>query len=160
MQALSHPLDSTQLHPYEALPYAWGDATIRANITCNEKPVLVALNLFDAFKSLRVLYEPQFVWVDAICIDQRNALEKTCQILLMVKIYSPARSVVFWVGDCHLVQAKEALMSVKLIANQLSRVKEETEFKDIRWKDYHVLRITSEYSCASTRDLLLQLYAR
>jgi hypothetical protein len=29
-------LDSTQLHPYEAIPYVWGDAIIRANITCNE----------------------------------------------------------------------------------------------------------------------------
>lgn len=160
MQALSHPLDSAQLHPYEALPYVWGDAIIRANITCNEKQVLVALNLFDAFKRLRVLCEPQFVWADAICIDQRNALEKTCQIPLMVKIYSSARSVVVWVGDCHLVQAKEALMFVKLIANQLSRVKEETELKDIRWEDRHVLRIPSEYTCASMRDLLKLLYAR
>jgi hypothetical protein len=55
------PLDSTQLHPYEALPYVWGDATMRANITCIEKPVLVALNLFDAFKRLRLLCEPPFV---------------------------------------------------------------------------------------------------
>jgi hypothetical protein len=160
MQALSHPLDSTQLHPYEALPYAWGDATIRANITCNEKPVLVALNLFDAFKRLRVLCEPQFVWADTICIDQRNALEKTCQILLMVKIYSPARSVIVWVGDCRLVQAKEALMLVELTANQLSRVKEEIGSKDIRWEDYYALRIPSEYTCASTRDLSKLLYAR
>jgi hypothetical protein len=78
----------------------------------------------------------------------------------MVKIYSSARSVVVWLGDCHLVQAKETFEFVKLIANQLSRVKEETGSKDIRWEDYHVLRIPSEYTCASTRDLLKLLYAR
>jgi hypothetical protein len=39
------------------------------------------------------------VWVDAICIDQRNGVEKISQIRLMGDIYRRSSQVLVWLGD-------------------------------------------------------------
>jgi hypothetical protein len=39
------------------------------------------------------------MWVDAICIEQRNEREKEEQIELMHKIYACASSVIVWLGE-------------------------------------------------------------
>jgi hypothetical protein len=38
------------------------------------------------------------LWIDAICIDQKNALEKAIQIGLMGEIYASAGKVLIWLG--------------------------------------------------------------
>lgn len=45
-------LDTTELHPYEALSYVWG---IQGDITCNKKPISLTLNIFGALRSLCLL---------------------------------------------------------------------------------------------------------
>ena len=40
----------------------------------------------------------QFLWIDAICIDQANQTEKTEQVMLMGDIYTTAVSVLVWLG--------------------------------------------------------------
>jgi len=58
------------------------------------------------------------IWVDAICIDQRNPEEKSYQVSLMTEIYSAAYAVISWLGpvsdDSHLaVDAVSAIHSAK-----------------------------------------------
>lgn len=40
----------------------------------------------------------QYLWVDALCINQQDPQEKTHQVQLMGKIYSLAESVLVWLG--------------------------------------------------------------
>lgn len=51
--------------------------------------------------------EPITLWADAICINQRDDVEKSLQVAQMGRVYSAAESVIVWLGeeedDCHLV---------------------------------------------------------
>jgi Heterokaryon incompatibility protein (HET) len=57
----------------------------------------VGENLGSALRSLRK-EEALCLWVDAICIDQDNSLEKTDQVQLMFQIYKVAEAVIVWLG--------------------------------------------------------------
>jgi Heterokaryon incompatibility protein (HET) len=84
---------------YDALSYVWGDANTRKSITLNGIPVLVTTNLYRALKRLRARPGILRIWIDALCIDQSSAEEKSSQIPLMGKIYSQAEKVLIWVGE-------------------------------------------------------------
>ncbi|TLD31460.1 hypothetical protein PspLS_02884 [Pyricularia sp. CBS 133598] len=42
--------------------------------------------------------KPRILWLDSICIDQRNVIEKNHQVRLMNKIYARSKGVVCWAG--------------------------------------------------------------
>jgi hypothetical protein len=100
---------------YEALSYCWGDVSDVVNILVHF-PVafdedtgatteysghqyLTTRNLQDALFALRTLKEPRITWIDAICINQADAEEKTVQVTMMNLIYSQAKEVVIWLGE-------------------------------------------------------------
>jgi hypothetical protein len=41
-----------------------------------------------------------YIWIDAVCIDQKSPAERNVQIAMMDEIYSGARRVVAWLGRC------------------------------------------------------------
>jgi hypothetical protein len=46
--------------------------------------------------------EPNYFWIDALSIDQRNVLERNHQVQMMTSIYSQAQSVRVWLGlECY-----------------------------------------------------------
>jgi hypothetical protein len=59
----------------------------------------IACNLLDALRRLRSTSKSRLLWIDAICINQRNLDERAEQVPLMGKIYSGASKVVVWVGE-------------------------------------------------------------
>ena len=78
---------------YHALSYTWGTAY-------RNDPFLgfrVTDNLFSALLHL-TKPEPQWWWIDALCINQSDAQEKKEQIKLMRRIYSSAKKVYVWLG--------------------------------------------------------------
>lgn len=44
-------------------------------------------------------YRRQWLWVDAICIDQENSDEKAIQVALIGEIFANADAVVVWLGQ-------------------------------------------------------------
>ena len=56
-------------------------------------------NLHTALSHLRNFSLERIIWVDAICIDQKNTKEKEQQIQFMAKIYSQANRVLVWLGE-------------------------------------------------------------
>jgi hypothetical protein len=86
---------------FTALSYVWGDANVTEEITVNESPFAVSTNLASALRHVRatdVRVVMDAVWVDAICINQNDILEKNHQVRLMGSIYSSATLVVGWLG--------------------------------------------------------------
>jgi hypothetical protein len=57
------------------------------------------------------------MWVDAICINQKNPEEQGQQVQLMAKIYSNAHRVIVWLGE-EAVEIKGALENIRLAANE------------------------------------------
>lgn len=80
---------------YEAVSWCWG----------KEKPnQLLRIHDGDQVYAFQHLPKPQIsfvrqLWVDAICIDQRNTKERNEQVPNMDKIYGNAKSVCIWLGE-------------------------------------------------------------
>ncbi|KAH6691182.1 heterokaryon incompatibility protein-domain-containing protein, partial [Leptodontidium sp. MPI-SDFR-AT-0119] len=69
---------SLQKRPvYEALSYVWGDPTITKLIYVIGTEFEVTDNLFAALRSLRPTNGSRIFWVDAICVDQGNLVERS-----------------------------------------------------------------------------------
>jgi hypothetical protein len=85
---------------YEALSYSWGNPDIVSLIHLGEYSNFLngTTNLFSALVRLRRRDVPRMLWVDAICINQRDDVEKTRQLTLMTRIYKEAVRVVVWLG--------------------------------------------------------------
>jgi hypothetical protein len=100
---------------YVALSYAWG--TVRSenkihlqyrsnqadrNQIMNSGTLSIHKNLEDALRQFRTM--PYFrnggrVWIDAICINQQDDVEKESQIKIMAEIYQRAGNIVVWLGQ-------------------------------------------------------------
>lgn len=83
--------------PYYALSYHWGDPLVTIPIRVNGQDVQVTKNLEAALRELRAR-GINTVWVDALCINQQDPLEKGLQVMRMGQIYSRAVEVLAWLG--------------------------------------------------------------
>lgn len=95
-----HRTISPQLK-YYALSYAWGSQSNQHNITVDDETIPIRENLWHFFWQSQIhLEDGQMVewvngkprslpllWIDALCIDQTNVLERNHQVALMGKIY-------------------------------------------------------------------------
>ncbi|KAI0858993.1 heterokaryon incompatibility protein-domain-containing protein [Xylaria cubensis] len=108
------------LPPFEALSYAWGDPEDRTPITVTGNMFRVTVNLATALRHLRYSDRPRSLWIDALCIDQRNILEVNHQIQYMVDIYASATGVLAWLGpdDGFAGPAFDALRSISEMISQ------------------------------------------
>lgn len=82
---------------YEALSYTWGDQKNRLDIVINGQTTAVGRNLHAAlnlFRNSEVL-----LWVDAVCINQEDNVEKSKQVDMMATIYSYAKKTRVWIGS-------------------------------------------------------------
>lgn len=97
--------------PYIALSYCWGNPhdTIPLLLTDSMVPIYITRNLHLALEQMEGLLRSrskartaQFsslrIWVDAICIDQKNSQERTEQVRSMRQIYFKAEEVISWIG--------------------------------------------------------------
>jgi hypothetical protein len=98
---------------FDALSYTWGDSNSGyldealaipkgqpGHVYCNGAPIELQPNLFDALEMLCTtsLARESHIWIDAICIDQDNLVEKSSQVQLMGMLYESAASVIVWLG--------------------------------------------------------------
>ncbi|KAL2071928.1 hypothetical protein VTL71DRAFT_13163 [Oculimacula yallundae] len=111
---------------YDALSYCWGsdDATtndppskiyfvdsdedyaewtvpgvlsimLKANkVSC----LLVGRSLESVLEAIRSREKDVYLWVDALCINQRNLVERTAQVSRMHDVYTQADKVIIWLG--------------------------------------------------------------
>lgn len=84
---------------YEALSYAWGDQNMKVSILLNGQDFLITASLKAALWHLRLTTHVRKIWIDAICIDQADTLERSQQVLIMRDIYANADKVIVWLGE-------------------------------------------------------------
>lgn len=84
---------------YEAISYRWKMGS-RVPILLNGQELHVFEAVYFMLLGLRHTNDHRFVWVDAICINQRDTTEKEWQILLMGDIFGSAERVLSWL-DYH-----------------------------------------------------------
>ena len=91
----NHKLGSSE---YEALSYCWGNEEDLEDITLQSVEWQVTGNLHAALKALRSESTPRKMWIDALCINQRDNHEKNQQVPIMAEIYASATQVIAWIG--------------------------------------------------------------
>lgn len=84
---------------YQALSYVWGPAGLTTPICVDGKLFEATINLEAALRHIRKNDEILTLWIDAICIDQRNDFEKSDQVKRMGDIYHHAWEVIIWLGQ-------------------------------------------------------------
>lgn len=87
---------------YQALSYTWNNGEMANNdihIICNLQATIISYNLYLGLRQLRDKTEPLRLWVDAICINQKDNDERTSQVGMMREIYEKSMEVVIWLGE-------------------------------------------------------------
>ena len=83
---------------WSALSYIWGlpDRTMAINVS--RKKLYITPTLYSALRYLRWSEWEQYLWVDQLCINQKDLAERAQQVPLMREIYAQATYVVAWFG--------------------------------------------------------------
>jgi Heterokaryon incompatibility protein (HET) len=84
--------------PYDALSYTWGDLSDTSSIKLNQQLFPVTKNLAIALQHLREEKKTVKIWIDAVCINQKDNAERSVQVRRMKEIYEKAKSVIIWLG--------------------------------------------------------------
>jgi ankyrin repeat protein len=112
--------DEARGFEYDALSYWWGTdeptnkiwvlhyirGSERTRTKLRLSPVYIRSNLYSALKQFRHPTKDLYLWVDALCIDQKNKDEKSSHVLKIRDIYAAAKQVRIWLGPSSSMRAK------------------------------------------------------
>ncbi|KAL8913602.1 MAG: hypothetical protein Q9172_007245, partial [Xanthocarpia lactea] len=100
---------------YEALSYVWGSDALhnRVSVTCNGCILSIGANLANALTHIRQESRSRLLWVDAICINQKDAQERSLQVQRMGDIYMNAVRVIIWLGADPNNEAEEGFRLIQ-----------------------------------------------
>jgi hypothetical protein len=127
----THLNDSTE---YNALSYIWGDPKLpELVITVDGYNKGVTENCKLAMEELRreamTQLKTQFIWIDAICINQKDRRERSQQILVMRDIYENAKKLVIWLG----VEADRSHDAIEIMKEFPGGFDEDTIAEWLKW---------------------------
>lgn len=92
---------------YTAVSYAWGPPIAEHPIELDGQKYKLPTNLWQFLKAWRTCKMRHgkrseefdyWLWVDALCINQSDAQERTHQVRIMSRIFGGARSMLVWLG--------------------------------------------------------------
>ncbi|KAL5313089.1 hypothetical protein ACEPPN_019516 [Leptodophora sp. 'Broadleaf-Isolate-01'] len=100
---------------FYALSYVWGSDITSRTIRCNSKDLPVTESLHEALTALQpsLAGDTCPIWVDAICINQRDDAEKEREVAHMDDIYRRAKSGLIWLG----LAARNSDIAMRYIEN-------------------------------------------
>jgi hypothetical protein len=108
-------------HPeYEALSYVWGDPNVILPISIHGTEFGVTTSLESALRYLRLKDNPGRLWIDAICINQSDVLERNHQVKNMKLVYQAASAVLAWLGRI-TAGSKQGLKVLSYLMNDNQR---------------------------------------
>jgi hypothetical protein len=139
--------------PFNALSYTWGnpmtpfsetsleestDAVTRRLLLCDDCKLHITANLSDALDALHKVditsssaTKLQYVWIDAICINQEDHSERAAQVSIMAEIYKSAKNVIVWLGKKDEF-TEDALTAIR----RLSRIPQD-KYSHVKVADWH-----------------------
>ena len=84
---------------YIALSYEWGDGVPEKVVVINHFPFKVRKNLYEFLRVVATHHTLETkIFIDAICINQKDRAERSNQVRLMPDIYAKAHEVRAWLG--------------------------------------------------------------
>ena len=103
--------------PYRALSYVWGALAPHKDraIEINGSSFMVRSNLHDFLTMAarkQYMCEDTYLWIDQICINQGDDVEKSYQVKYMAETYKAAEEVVVWLGRPRSESSKEIVSTL------------------------------------------------
>jgi Heterokaryon incompatibility protein (HET) len=83
---------------YEALSYVWGTAVFERDVYIERRRYPIAEHLDYALRYLRHRDRNRVLWVDALCINQHDTIERNGQVTMMRDIYQNCSADIAWLG--------------------------------------------------------------
>ncbi|KAH9208896.1 heterokaryon incompatibility, partial [Leptodontidium sp. 2 PMI_412] len=83
---------------FEALSYTWGISPPSIPLEVTGSRILVTSAVEEFLFHQRSFFRSKLFWIDSVCINQNDDVEKTEQLPLMTEIYRRARLVIVWLG--------------------------------------------------------------
>jgi hypothetical protein len=110
---------------FETVSYVWGDPTSRDVMEVNGVAVDVPASSVAALQRLRLKTVLRTLWIDALCINQRDIYERSEQVRLMGEIYRNSQGNLIYLGEARDAHKTEmALSDIQAIVEEMN---EETE---------------------------------
>lgn len=163
------PLEEAQ---YTALSYAWGDPCVTAPIIVAGQHFEVTTNLAACLKHLAVRQTAKDpaeddsglnIWVDAICINQHDVVERNAQVLRMKDIFPLAERLVVWLGEegPHTGLAVERINEVARLLEGIMKNEDGNGLHDA-WKKLpkHIYSRTIDKHEMMVRSGIMDIYQR
>lgn len=116
--------ESLPLQRYTTVSYCWGDSGTNEVILVNGYLVSVPLSAAQVIRRFRQKDFTCTLWVDAVCIDQSNAAEKSWQVGLMASIYMMSTFNFIYLGDG---ANNDVEKTVKIVDDFKARFQEESK---------------------------------
>ncbi|KAK1580031.1 heterokaryon incompatibility protein-domain-containing protein [Colletotrichum navitas] len=145
---------------YAALSYAWGDPCVTKAIYLDGLEIQVTENLESALRHLAAARWNDTelgptLWVDAICIDQRNEAERTQQVSLMKDIFRNAHQTFLWLGPA----SDDSSLAMDTL-RQMSRASSFVGSHFNSWSKFPFTSVASDPLVTAIRDILDNNLAR
>jgi len=126
--SIRHVSLSTDPKPtYETISYVWGDPRERATILINGARLDCSSSSERALRRMRHATKDRVLWIDAVCINQIDDVERSEQVAIMAKIYANTTTNLVWLGE-EEDSTNDALEAVRLIFEDARR--ETNDFAD------------------------------
>jgi hypothetical protein len=84
---------------YAAVSYTWGDPKTCYGLTVDGTLLPITASVYDIIQRLTPLFGSTTLWIDSICINQKDGHEKSKQVRMMREIYSSASEVIACTGN-------------------------------------------------------------
>lgn len=85
---------------YTCLSYTWEPKLPYHDIEIDSKIVTVGDNLWQFLHAARSASVRGLLWIDTLCINQSDLIEKNHQVAMMGEIYTQTRKTLIWLGIC------------------------------------------------------------
>jgi hypothetical protein len=131
--------------PFTALSYMWGDPARTNPIIANSKQLGVTESLLAFLKEVKRRHKAEdncsnafqgWLWIDAVCINQDDLIERAEQVVHMKAIYGKAHSIIIWLGE-----GEEGSDVVMNLLEHIAAVEDEEDFT------FRAAEDDSEYMC-------------
>lgn len=104
---------------YEAISYTWGTTVFSETLHFHSSHVKITESLASALRNFRHKDCERTIWADAVCIDQKNDVEKGAQVSMMGEIYKRASQVLIWLGN-DSPEIGHAVKGFEILADELN----------------------------------------
>lgn len=123
-QLLTHRVGQTP--PYVGLSYTWGDSGSRRSILIGSSIFHATENLVVALQHLQQDDMTVILWIDALCINQHDDVEKSEQVQRMGSIFHNAAIILAWLGP----EAPESNAALQSLRAEKDRQREWVDFAE------------------------------